>query len=1172
MYHNKVIELLALLCLGRDRVGGVAFVQSLVSAREVGASFCEIDKIQQSAGSSRDATDVVRVCRLLKASYQRLLQSCYYDTEMKDAIFLDSKLHCTLLQTIYDEFVTLFQGQAGPAIKSPLDEDYIHSILAGLNSYFEFGYKSLDSAAHVKEIVGGKFIPLFKEILQEKYSVPVNNDLFKRGLQRAIGWTEGDENAKCLRLLPTGSDGTPRNQNQQNSTAMHFEKFVNELVNHPKIIKQMEEDQDTMIRQFLTIAEVTDPTDQAYQKEKKDAEQSKRNLKVDFRRNKIRLEDILQRMVQYGLANLTQWSSTSQILNILAELLGMQSKEKGPEHIVKAKIVKLQDAFAHSGVVRLVVYTLMEKPDSVISIVALRVGVAMLAPNNKTVQNKFKKLFLEIDDSGLWEAMSFLYDTCLGNMKHARHLKAIQRTAKEGETVVTPMESSLLKMFEKDCDAVLISMRLQQCLCEGHLQAVQQYIFQQQDNSISFNFSEKNVDVCVKLSKSEKQCDIMDEKEKDLLLQGIELLIEMNQGPEERNQMFSSVSGIVEVIQKVLRAPFKWLVHCADGDPYPEAVREIKEKMMLLLLSMLETRRDYEVHKNILFRLDVFCLKTRLVFIHRYLLSFVLKLGNCDVENLILFPVPKDFTDEVKVPTTSPAVLLEEFVDDELQSFFGEAFNILMLMYQIWPMESADEFKGQTKPKIPQFVDDKSTYMDENSYIKAKGEFEAAQKYKQAFEFFNYWIKSIEILVADVNGKPRLYDYFFRMPVLCDFVLGATKRNIYQSINIDSPDDKAKDFLKKCIAAYEQTKHTRGLSKWSIPHGELLPRSARRPLHFFLKNDSRNLMAIAEYTLWIALGLNCFILTKLVLPEDGHVPVMADLGVWMSLFLCGTLYFVLVAISFLITIILYSPLDHRSFAKSVEKSDMKLPETIIWAVATGCAAAGIVQVSNSPVLGIVVFLIACNLADGRWIISVGKKECPNNSIALFVKTLVKGLGQKPIIRRLVFTVFGGMALTGRYFYYPFLLLDLIFQKPMLENVMKAVTIPFNGLVWTGCVGCIIMYSYAVVGFYAFRHDFDGDCESVPDCTAVTIYQGFRADLGSAIKGVDPSSDNWYARMAYDLSYFILMTTLFMNVLAGMVIDTFGSLRDETQSREEYQKTYCFISSLDRGEVDKVTDF
>ena len=43
----------------------------------------------------------------------------------------------------------------------------------------------------------------------------------------------------------------------------------------------------------------------------------------------------------------------------------------------------------------------------------------------------------------------------------------------------------------------------------------------------------------------------------------------------------------------------------------------------------------------------------------------------------------------------------------------------------------------------------------------------------------------------------------------------------------------------------------------------------------------------------------------------------------------------------------------------------------------------------------------------------------------------------------------------------------------------------------------------------------------------------------------------------------------MNVIFGIIIDTFGALRDETQEREDYMKNNTFISCIDRGEIDKV---
>merc|ERR1719235_901569 len=108
---------------------------------------------------------------------------------------------------------------------------------------------------------------------------------------------------------------------------------------------------------------------------------------------------------------------------------------------------------------------------------------------------------------------------------------------------------------------------------------------------MSFNFAEKNVEVCVKLCKNENACDVIDDAEIEVFSTCMELLIEMNQGPCENNQQFISVSGIVEVIQKIMKAKFIYLIKTSDNNPYPPSVRRAKELIMLFLLSMLETRR-----------------------------------------------------------------------------------------------------------------------------------------------------------------------------------------------------------------------------------------------------------------------------------------------------------------------------------------------------------------------------------------------------------------------------------------------------------------------------------------------------------------------------------------------------------------------------------------------------
>merc|ERR1719473_2210976 len=79
------------------------------------------------------------------------------------------------------------------------------------------------------------------------------------------------------------------------------------------------------------------------------------------------------------------------------------------------------------------------------------------------------------------------------------------------------------------------------------------------------------------------------------------------------------------------------------------------------------------------------------------------------------------------------------------------------------------------------------------------------------------------------------------------------------------------------------------------------------------------------------------------------------------------------------------------------------------------------------------------------------------------------------------------------------------------------------------------------------------------------------DIGSALYEVSVKNGDWYPRMAFDLSYFVVITTVLMNVIFGIIIDTFGSLRDETQEREIYMRSNTFVTSIDRGEVDKAAD-
>lgn len=63
-----------------------------------------------------------------------------------------------------------------------------------------------------------------------------------------------------------------------------------------------------------------------------------------------------------------------------------------------------------------------------------------------------------------------------------------------------------------------------------------------------------------------------------------------------------------------------------------------------------------------------------------------------------------------------------------------------------------------------------------------------------------------------------------------------------------------------------------------------------------------------------------------------------------------------------------------------------------------------------------------------------------------------------------------------------------------------------------------------------------------------------------------------ARVIYDLLFFFMVIIIVLNLIFGVIIDTFADLRSEKQKKEEILKTTCFICGkcpLGCGELGKM---
>jgi hypothetical protein len=103
------------------------------------------------------------------------------------------------------------------------------------------------------------------------------------------------------------------------------------------------------------------------------------------------------------------------------------------------------------------------------------------------------------------------------------------------------------------------------------------------------------------------------------------------------------------------------------------------------------------------------------------------------------------------------------------------------------------------------------------------------------------------------------------------------------------------------------------------------------------------------------------------------------------------------------------------------------------------------------------------------------------------------------------------------------------------------------------------------------HDEDGKeraCDTLLMCIVTTLNLGLRnGGIGDVLRKPSHSESMFMFRVIYDMIFFIIVILITMNLIFGVIIDTFGDLRQEKQEKDYTLKYTCFICGLDRSKFD-----
>ncbi|KFO23129.1 Inositol 1,4,5-trisphosphate receptor type 3 [Fukomys damarensis] len=98
------------------------------------------------------------------------------------------------------------------------------------------------------------------------------------------------------------------------------------------------------------------------------------------------------------------------------------------------------------------------------------------------------------------------------------------------------------------------------------------------------------------------------------------------------------------------------------------------------------------------------------------------------------------------------------------------------------------------------------------------------------------------------------------------------------------------------------------------------------------------------------------------------------------------------------------------------------------------------------------------------------------------------------------------------------------------------------------------------------------CDTLLLCIVTVMNHGLRNGGGVGDILRRPSKDEalFPARVVYDLLFYFIVIIIVLNLIFGVIIDTFADLRSEKQKKEEILKTTCFICGLERDKFDNKT--
>ena len=144
----------------------------------------------------------------------------------------------------------------------------------------------------------------------------------------------------------------------------------------------------------------------------------------------------------------------------------------------------------------------------------------------------------------------------------------------------------------------------------------------------------------------------------------------------------------------------------------------------------------------------------------------------------------------------------------------------------------------------------------------------------------------------------------------------------------------------------------------------------------------------------------------------------------------------------------------------------------------------------------------------------------------------------------------------------------------MQSVLLTLKARYDQFLSTAFLLVILILFYSGITFYFFKHNDDGSllCNSYLECFLYLFNSGIRG--GGLPFGVKiQEQDGYWTEFIANYAFFFIVMLIVLNMINGIIVDTFQDIREQNNAINEERVNACFICSLHRSKFEiKGIDF